>query len=77
MRKSQAHILGKLPDRIVVLVMDDPSGFYEKISECAKRWATLEGASHICYLQMCRKVQDSELIVEDQITYVIISCVHV
>ena len=75
--KLQAHILGQLPDRIVVLVMDDPSSFYEKISKRTKRWATLESASHICCLQVCGKMQDCELVVEDQVTYVIVSRVHV
>jgi hypothetical protein len=67
------EVPGKLPYGTPVLVMNDPGRLDQEIAEKAKRGATFESAPDICYLQPCREVDDCKLVIEDQVSHVVVA----
>jgi hypothetical protein len=71
------EVPGKLPYGTPVLVMNDPGRLDQEITEKAKRGATFESAPDICYLQPCREVDNCELVIEDQVSHVVVASMNV
>ena len=66
-----------MPYGTPVLVMNNSGRLDQEITEKAKKRATFESAPDICYLQPCREVDNCELVIEDQVSHVVVACMNV